>query len=161
MLSGSLDAAGKLCLAYFHLNFIEFVALSASETSLVRSVMMIGSCAPDCSLMYISFVSSSCEIWLACSKKSIEDSTSCSYADLSSQNVVSPRHVAVELQLRHHVDGTQAQRGIIDRVFFKPNNTRYRFTGSVNETFRVASESLVRESQERNALPCIAWQHER
>lgn len=84
MLSGSWDAAGKRCLAYFHLNFIEFVALSASETSLVRSVMTIGSCTPDCSLMYISFVSSSCEIWLACSKESIEDSTSCSYADLSS-----------------------------------------------------------------------------
>lgn len=58
MLSGSLDAAGKRCLAYFHLNFIGFVALSASETSLVRSVMMIGCCTPDNSLMYISFVSS-------------------------------------------------------------------------------------------------------
>lgn len=51
---------------------------------------------------------------------------------------------SLQVLFRHHVDGTQAQRGIIDRVFFKPNDTRHRFTDSVNETFRVAGESLVR-----------------
>ena len=51
---------------------------------------------------------------------------------------------SLQVLFRHYVDGTQAQRCIIDRVFFKPDDTRHRFTDSVNETFRVAGESLVR-----------------
>ena len=51
---------------------------------------------------------------------------------------------SLQVLFRHHVDGTQAQRCIIDRVFFKSDDTRHRFTDSVNETFRIASESLVR-----------------
>lgn len=51
---------------------------------------------------------------------------------------------SLQVLFRHHVDGTQAQRCIIDRVFFKPDDTRCRFTDSVNETFRVAGEILVR-----------------
>lgn len=83
MLSGTLALIGKMFLAYLHLNLIEFVTLSASETSLVRSVMEISCCHPFSSLMYTSFERSNWEMWLACSKESIKVSTSYSYADLS------------------------------------------------------------------------------
>lgn len=42
MLSEDLNDTGNLRVVYLYLNFMELVALSASEISLLRSVMMTG-----------------------------------------------------------------------------------------------------------------------